>query len=196
MMSSKRAAADAKSAATEKRTKRDDNEGIVERERAYELELGGEVFIDVDKLFQFKSFQPYFKKKYNRSAKTFIENEHLRVVFVSNKNVDKRELKIKTTYSTKFGCRLVKKDEHVERLIKFVHESLLPEAPPVIEHDDLKFFVGKNGKSYQVEMCGTRTKNGIYFEAKDVARVFENERFQTGFPLRFLCDAKLHGACE
>lgn len=52
-----------------------------------------------------------------------------------------------------------------------------PFAPPLLEDSDLKFFVDKAGVQREVEMRGMCTMEGIFFKAKDVARVFQSDRF-------------------
>jgi hypothetical protein len=141
----------------------------------YELMIDGTAFIDVDKLFHSKKLCDFFNKKYKRVVSSFISDQELKTIIVSKKNVEKGELVQKEKYASKYDCRLAKMNTRIEKFIQDAYGSALPEAPPVINADDLQFFVDKNGTSYDVEMRGTRTKEGIYFKAKDVAAVFENE---------------------
>ncbi|KAK1929342.1 Uncharacterized protein P3T76_015096 [Phytophthora citrophthora] len=143
----------------------------------YEVQLGDDIYVNVDLLFQFPAFKTYLAKRYKRSVKRFIDEEKLQVVFVAKKNVKKNELKEKPLYAPKFDVRLVKKDEQIVRLLKIAKKSSYPLAPPVIKDKDLSFFVDKSGVRHQVEMRGKRTMEGIYFKAKDVGRVFESESF-------------------
>ncbi|KAG7394183.1 hypothetical protein PHYBOEH_005577 [Phytophthora boehmeriae] len=172
-MGSKRSSA----AATESETKRvkivNDNDEPVE----YEVQLEGEIYVNVVLLFQFPAFKAYFAKRYKRSVKRFISEESLQVVFVTKKNVEQGKLTAKPTYGSKSDVRLVKKDEHIVRLLKIAKKSSYPLAPPVIKDKDLSFFVDKLGDRHQVEMRGKRTMEGIYFKAKDVGRVFKSENF-------------------
>lgn len=63
-------------------------------------------------------------------------------------------------------------------------------APPIITDNDLVFFKDEEGNEYDVCMRGERTKDGIYFKAKDVAKVFNMKHLldiatkdQTGYEL-------------
>ncbi|KAF1314281.1 hypothetical protein FI667_g16798, partial [Globisporangium splendens] len=165
---------------TSKRSSANASESEAKRARLamdeYEVVLGDEIYVNVDQLFHYAELKDFFAKRYKRSAKSFIAEEDLHVVFVSKKSVENGELRVKTSYAPKSDVRLAKKDERVERLIVIAKENSYPLAPPVIADKDLTFFVDKAGASYQVEMRGERTMNGIYFKAKDVGVVFESRR--------------------
>jgi hypothetical protein len=79
--------------------------------------------------------------------------------------------------SKKYGSVFVNKKELVELFNGKTPE--IPPAPPVLEADDLVFFKDKNGVSYQVEMRGDRTEEGIYFKVKDLSEVFQMSRLDT-----------------
>ncbi|GAB9475257.1 hypothetical protein Gpo141_00012359 [Globisporangium polare] len=146
------------------------------RGHEYDVELSGETYVNVDLLFQCAELKDYFAKRYKRSAKHFICEEDLHVVFVSKRNVENDELELKTSYSSRTDVRLVKKNAHVERIIATAKENSHALAPPVLVDKDLSFFVNKAGTLHQVEMRGERTMDGIYFKAKDVGVVFESRR--------------------
>lgn len=170
MATSKRSSANA----SESETKRAEVDECVAE---YEVVLGGEMYVNADRLFKCAELKDYFKKHYKRSATEFIAKKDLQVVFVSKKNVEKGVLDEKEVYGSKSDVRLVKKDERIKCIIATAKESSYPIAPSVIKDKELTFFVDKAGTSYQVEIRGERTMNGIYFKAKDVGVVFENEWF-------------------
>lgn len=49
----------------------------------------------------------------------------------------------------------------------------IKQAPPVIDDNGFCFFKDANGVEYSVEMRGVRTKDGIFFKAKDLQGLFE-----------------------
>ncbi|KAF4046770.1 hypothetical protein GN244_ATG00770 [Phytophthora infestans] len=84
----------------------------------YDVRLENEIYVNIDLLFKFPPFKSYFSQRYKRSVKRFISDENLRVILVTKKNVEQGELLAKPSYRSKSDIRLVKRDEHVVRLVK------------------------------------------------------------------------------
>ncbi len=81
------------------------------------------------------------------------------------------DVELTATMSRQNGTTFVNKNEVAE-----LFDSAAPPAlplPPVINDKDLVFFKDDDGEEYQVCMRGKRTRNGIYFKAKDVQEVFQ-----------------------
>lgn len=128
----------------------------------YEIELGG-------------------FSAYGRGADSLIAAEQLDVIFAKKKNIANGVLAPKTKYAPRSDVRLVKKSgDKIQAILAHAQAASLPLAPSLIEDEDLVFFKDRAGTCYHVEMRGTRTKEGIFFKAKDVGKVFQSPNFVKG----------------
>lgn len=82
-------------------------------------------------------------------------------------------LVITRSLSKKYGSVYVNKDELSEVFEKDSTQTDVTIAPPSILDHDLQFFIDEQGKEHHVDMRGERTPKGIFFDLKDVARVFQ-----------------------
>lgn len=92
------------------------------------------------------------------------------------------ELQQREKRSYRHGSVYVAKTEIMELFDEDTPEIVeYPQAPPVIEDEDLIFFKDEDGNEYDVLMRGTRDRKGIFFKVKDVERVFEMQQLRVIF---------------
>lgn len=123
----------------------------------------------IEDIKAYRKINPKSRKyKSVRSKKDLVEQYGLYHIF--GKIID-NTLVITPTYSMKTGSIFIKKNDYDK--VFGEKPEVLPEAPPLLEDEDLYFFVDEDGKEYKVEMRGTRAKESIFFKVKDIMNVFE-----------------------
>lgn len=132
-----------------------------------EYDLNGITYINVRDLLPLR---PY-AKGCNNNIKLLIERKKYQTVI--NGTIKTGVLVQTVKRSNQSGGAFVQKQEIAHLFDENATEIVVyPQAPPLLEEDDLRFFVDKDDKEHNVLMRGLREKDKIFFKLHDVADVF------------------------
>ena len=135
-----------------------------------DYELNGSKYFNVKDLV---SVKPY-SKGCNNSVGTLIKRKSFDTKSILIGTIENNQLVIHAKYSRKWSKYFVLRSEVMKEFQNNNNQIYnIKQAPPVIDDNGFCFFKDANGVEYSVEMRGVRTKDGIFFKAKDLQSLFE-----------------------